>query len=276
MEKNLQEIKDLMASHFKSAQDVMASHSTSAKDGVAPGIVSQADPPPPSVAANFPQGKKPLSGSVRSADSRAPKSFVLWPQELGLHCDGANPPKYDSLSLERFVQGFIATSLVAPRSQLVHRLKHLQEIMEDTQLRDWPRVRAYHKVFMHNIEQGTAQWAGCSDLKASLKMRYIYSAESGFHLDSSDLITDSVATLQIKTIPISNVRQCVSSETQSHFHSVDLGLGIPSPSVNDPSVLDQPDGVDCIGAAISYVDQQSSADILQVCDSFSAKGSAHK
>jgi hypothetical protein len=132
--------------------------------------------PMPEQSASFPQGKKPLSGSVRTADSRVPKSFVLWPQELGVYCDGANPPKYDSLSLEQFVQGFIATSLIAPRSQLVHRFKHLQEIMEDVQLRDWPKVRAYHKVFMHHIEQGTAHWAGCSELKASLKMRYIYMA----------------------------------------------------------------------------------------------------
>jgi hypothetical protein len=124
----------------------------------------------------FPIGKKPLSGSVRTADSRVPRSFVLWPQELGVYSDAANPPKYDELTLEQFVAGFIATSLVDKQANLVPRLNHLKEMVEDIQIRDWPRVKAYHKVFMQHIEQGTAVWGHSKDLKNNLKMRYIYMA----------------------------------------------------------------------------------------------------
>jgi hypothetical protein len=42
IEKSMREMRDLMASHFKSS-------ATSAQGGAAAGIVSQADPPPPSV-----------------------------------------------------------------------------------------------------------------------------------------------------------------------------------------------------------------------------------
>ena len=62
-----------------------------------------------------------------------------------------------------------------------------------------------------------------------------------FKLDSPDLLTDSIARLQIKTTPFSNI----TSKNQSHFHSV-----------NQSSLLYQSDRVDCMGLAIGSVDQK--------------------
>ena len=125
------------------------------------------------------QGKsKLLSGSVRTADCRAPKNFVLWPQEEGVYIEGGVPPKYEDLTVEQFVQGFITTALLAPPDELRPRLEHLEGLMADTQLRDWPKVRAFHRVWMQLIEQGRAQWRGSDRLRDTLKMRHVYMAGS--------------------------------------------------------------------------------------------------
>ena len=89
---------------------------------------------------------------------------------------------------------------MAPKNWLIPRLKHLQEICEDVQLRDWVSVRNYHKICMHRIEQGTATWGGSADLKANLKMRYIYMAQ-GQAPTKSSVSTDVGPRSLRKTAP---------------------------------------------------------------------------
>ena len=35
---------------------------------------------------------------------------------------------------------------------------HLEELMVDSELYGWPKVRAYHRVWLNQIKQGQAMW----------------------------------------------------------------------------------------------------------------------
>jgi hypothetical protein len=41
------------------------------------------------------------------------KQFILWPQEEGVYVEAGIPPKYELLTVEQFVQGYLATALLA-------------------------------------------------------------------------------------------------------------------------------------------------------------------
>ena len=124
----------------------------------------------------------------------------------------------------------MATNLVAPKSQLVHRLRHLQGICEDVQLRDWARVRNYHKIFMHRIEQGTATWGGSADLKANLKMRYIYMAQ-GDVLSKPSVRADGGAKGSKKAAssrrPLSSTQSAVAAASPCDVYNSEKGCQQP-------------------------------------------------
>jgi hypothetical protein len=60
-----------------------------------------------------------VSGSLRTADLRVPKKHVLRPHEERVYLDGGLPPKYEELTVEQFVQGFLSTALSAPKEDLI-------------------------------------------------------------------------------------------------------------------------------------------------------------
>ena len=119
-----------------------------------------------------------VSGSVRTADLRVPTKFIAWPHEEGVYVEGGLPPKFEDLTVEQFVQGFIGTAITAPKSELMPRLQFLESLMADVQLRDWSRAKGFYRVWMQLIEQGRADWSDSKDKLDVLKMRHLYLAPS--------------------------------------------------------------------------------------------------
>jgi hypothetical protein len=50
--------------------------------------------------------------------------------------------------------------------------------MADIQLRDWQKVRSFHRIWMQLLEQGKVQWEGSQEQQNALKMRHLYLAAS--------------------------------------------------------------------------------------------------
>ena len=66
--------------------------------------------------------------------------------------------KYEELSIPLVVQGYLIVmkaETVAVRAKMA---THLQELMGDTEIYGWERVRAYHGVWLNKLEQDWATW----------------------------------------------------------------------------------------------------------------------
>ncbi len=123
------------------------------------------------------RGRKMLSGSVRTADCRVPLREEVWPQEEGIYVGvDAEAPGYDELSIEQFVQGFLSAALLGDPADLACKVAHCVDLMDDAQVRDWESVRAFHKVWMHSLEQKRVNWAGSEAAKLKMKLRHIVMA----------------------------------------------------------------------------------------------------
>jgi hypothetical protein len=103
---------------------------------------------------------------------------MAWPHEEGVYLAGGLPPKFEDLTVEQFVQGFLGTALSAPREELIPRIKFLEALMADVQLRDWGKAKGFYRVWMQLVEQGKADWADSKEQQDILKMRHLYLAVS--------------------------------------------------------------------------------------------------
>ena len=65
---------------------------------------------------------------------------------------------YESMSSLAFVSGYMTIMDLQPEPIRKLMWVHLKELMEDGECFGWPTVRAYHAVWLQNIEQGRATW----------------------------------------------------------------------------------------------------------------------
>ena len=96
------------------------------------------------------------SGKVRTADTTVRKQ-ILWPQEL-VYDPSGKPAAYDELPLPLFIQGYLAILQTEKPQKRDIMLKHLSDLMADAAIYGWESVRAFHAVWLQQLENGRVDW----------------------------------------------------------------------------------------------------------------------
>ena len=78
------------------------------------------------------------------------------------------PAEYDQLRIPLFVSGYLSVMSVEKGSVRLYTLQHLQDIMADVELYGWEPIRAFHAIWLQQLEQGCVTWA---DEEVKLKYR---------------------------------------------------------------------------------------------------------
>ena len=81
---------------------------------------------------------------------------VTWPQEV-VYSNQGKPAVYEELSF-LFVKGYRITMKGEEGATKDKMAMHLEELMQDSELHGWIKVRAYHSIWLNQIEQGKASW----------------------------------------------------------------------------------------------------------------------
>ena len=76
---------------------------------------------------------------------------ISWPHEVVGPTLAGKPASYEGLSIPLFVQGYRNSEKEAVRAKIA---THLDKLMGDADLDGWERVRAYHRVWHKQMEQG--------------------------------------------------------------------------------------------------------------------------
>ena len=114
------------------------------------------------------------SGRVRTADERIVKE-VDWPHYfVWSHKNGDRfPATYNDLSVEQFVQGFIACVKQEDDPGVRnHMLTYLGTLMRDAVEVPWHSCRAFNAIVLHEMESGVLHWGDKAGI-AELRHNYI-------------------------------------------------------------------------------------------------------
>ena len=65
------------------------------------------------------------------------------------------PVTYEELSKPLFVQGYLIVMRSEKETIRAKMASHLEELIGDTKLYGWENVRAYHGVWLNQLEQAT-------------------------------------------------------------------------------------------------------------------------
>ena len=68
------------------------------------------------------------------------------------------PAVYEEMSVTLFVSGLL---MVMAREKIAikpYMLQHMQELMEDAESYGWELIRAYHAIWLQQLEQGRVSW----------------------------------------------------------------------------------------------------------------------
>ena len=65
---------------------------------------------------------------------------------------------YDDIPLSLFVQGYLIIMRGKKEGIRARMALHLGDLMGDAELYGWARVRTYHAVWVHQLEQGQVTW----------------------------------------------------------------------------------------------------------------------
>jgi hypothetical protein len=80
---------------------------------------------------------------------------------------------FEELSWQQFLNGYLTAVRLAAPAEQVHMYTHLGLISEDLLSYPFQAVRAYHGVWLQEIEQGRVQWADHTT-RNDLRRRYIW------------------------------------------------------------------------------------------------------
>ena len=101
------------------------------------------------------QCRKPLKlGGMRTADIQV-LCKVDWPHEFVYSAD-SKPAKYESLFVPLFVSRYVKIMAIQKPDVMALMSSHLTELMADTELYGWEAVKAFHAIWLHQMEQGRA------------------------------------------------------------------------------------------------------------------------
>ena len=82
---------------------------------------------------------------------------VTWPHKC-IYAADRQPTEYKTLSVPLFVSGYVKvmdTETLASKSLVG---AHLADLMADAELYVWEAGRAFHAIWLQQIEQGHASW----------------------------------------------------------------------------------------------------------------------
>ena len=96
------------------------------------------------------------SGKTRTADSTVVKR-ITWTHELVYTLRG-EPVTYELISLPQFVTGYLSVLDTVKSGERHIMLKHPKELMADASTYRWEAMRAYHGVWLQQLENGRAEW----------------------------------------------------------------------------------------------------------------------
>ena len=93
---------------------------------------------------------------------------VTWPPEMVYMAEG-KPAAYQDISVPLFVQGYLIIINTQDSSVKRKMGDHLKDLMADAEMYRWEKMRAFHGVWMNQIEQGWCTW---QDDEEKLKFRW--------------------------------------------------------------------------------------------------------
>lgn len=116
------------------------------------------------------KGKK--SGRARTADDFVTRE-IDWPHYYIYRGTERKPAKYEDLSVQEFVCGYLASILRGKESESTrkHMLTHLHELMLDATDFPWPNVRNYHAVLLNQFEMDRVTWEDTDKIQ---QLRHTY------------------------------------------------------------------------------------------------------
>ena len=97
---------------------------------------------------------------------------VTWPHEV-VYSAAGKPAAYEDLSIPLFIKGYRIVMKGEEGAIKDKMATHLEELMADTELYGWQRVRAYHRVWLKQREQGWATWQD-EDVKLTFQHALIW------------------------------------------------------------------------------------------------------
>ena len=92
---------------------------------------------------------------------------ITWPHE-GVNSASRKPAAYEDLPTPLFVQQYLIVMKGEEEAIRAKMATHLEELMSDSELYGWDRVKAYHRVWLNQLEQG---WAILEELDEKLRFR---------------------------------------------------------------------------------------------------------
>ena len=96
------------------------------------------------------------SGKVRRVDTTI-LCNITWPHEVIYTCTG-QPAESHQLNITRVVSGFLTAMAAEKGSVKPYMLQHLHDLMADAKLYGWEPVRAFHALWLQQLEQGCITW----------------------------------------------------------------------------------------------------------------------
>ncbi len=104
-----------------------------------------------------PVAKAMCSGRDKTAQDVVTHS-IAWPHFYVTSIEN-RPAKYDSLTLEEFIYGYLCIHDHEPDPAIqAAMLQHLRELMLDMKQHTWAEVRSFHALVLSKMEAGRASW----------------------------------------------------------------------------------------------------------------------
>ena len=75
-----------------------------------------------------------------------------------IYTAAGKPLAYEELSIPHFVQGHLIVMRGKKETITAKMASHLEELMGDSELYGWERVRAYDGVWLNQLQQGQESW----------------------------------------------------------------------------------------------------------------------
>ena len=82
---------------------------------------------------------------------------ITWPHGV-VYTVAEKPAAYEELSIPHFVQGYLIVMSGEKETVSAKMASILEDLMGDVELYGWERIRAYHGVWLNQLEQGGASW----------------------------------------------------------------------------------------------------------------------
>ncbi len=113
---------------------------------------------------NQPTRRGKRSGCVRTALDIVIRD-IAWPHYPVYVGPTRLPAKYDELSTDQFVYGYLHNMARESTTVKANMLRHLQELMQDAMDYSWETARSYHKLLLQQMEKDVLSWSDTDQIQ---------------------------------------------------------------------------------------------------------------